>query len=497
MSRPSLIATVAACFTLLIPGPHAYAQQKTRYSPAIEEKIKAVEQNLISWVKLDSPVNWNIHDRMRDLHINAVSIAVISNYRIEWAKAYGWADSAEQRAATPETLFQSASIGKSINGFAFTKLVQDKKVDLLTDINTYLRRWKFPYDTASRGQKIHLAGLLSHSAGLTVHGFDGYQWNQPLPTLLQMLDGRSPANNPAVRSRRTPGQQFEYSGGGYQISELLLEDVMHEPYDEYIRRTVFGPLKMHNSFYAARLPGNKEKKAATAYRWDGQPIGCKYHLYPEKACGAGLWTTATDLARFVIEVQRALQGQVATLIYQASARRMLTPYLPASNAGFGFFIDKKGDQTYFSHSGLNEGFSSQYYGSLQGGNGVVVLVNSDHTAFKDEIVNSVATVYGWKDFYPFVSKKIIAVADSVLDRYVGSYTFENATRGPSIGRQGGALYLKDPDAREAWRMYFTSEREFFLLEASWANQQFFMDEHGQIDGFYILGDKFKARVNRE
>jgi len=369
-----------------------------------------------------------------------------------------------------------------------------KNIDLFVDINHYLRSWKFPYDTTSHNKTINLAAILSHTAGLTVHGFDGYKWNQPLPNLSQILDGIPPANNPPVRSQMEPGLKFQYSGGGYEISELLLRDVTHNSYENYIKKTVFEPLKMNSSFYTTIPSHNLANRLATAYRMDGLYIDCKYHLYPEKACGAGLWTTATDLANFVIEVQLSLSGKSNTILDKEMSELMLTPYIKNSSYGFGFFINKKGDDYYFQHSGLNEGFSSQYYGSFKNGNGVIVLVNSDNTGFMSEVVNSVAMVYGWEKFYDYVPKKIYNPADTITDKYVGKYKFENSDSGPEIIKEHGSLFLKDPNSSEKWRIYFTSNLEFFMLEAQWANQQFFTNENGNVKGFFILGDNYKAKV---
>jgi CubicO group peptidase (beta-lactamase class C family) len=429
---------------------------------------------------------------MKELKVNGVSIAVIDNYKIDWVKSYGWADTLEGKAVTNETLFQSASIGKSINGFAFAKLHQDKKIDLSKDINTYLRSWKFPYDSVSKGKHIDLRHILSHSAGLTVHGFDGYKWSQPLPDLQQIIDGQKPANSGAVRSDAAPGTKFQYSGGGYEISELLLQDVTGLSYEKFISETIFKPLGMKNSTYQLK-PASAS--CATAYRFDGKDIGSKYHLYPEKACGAGLWTTATDLARFVIEIQLSLLGK-SKILSRESAKLMTTPVLASSNYALGFFIERRGGARYFQHSGLNEGFSSQYYGSFESGRGVVVLINSDNMSLLEEIVNSVATVYGWKHFYPYVPKKTVNVPDKVLDCYIGKYKFDNGETGPIISKKDGNLYLHDPGSPTKWRIYFTSEKEFFMLEARWANQQFFFDEHGRLQGFYILGDNYKAIVRK-
>src|SRR2546430_9843869 len=94
---------------------------------------------------------------MKFYKAKGVSIAVIKNYKVEWAKAYGWADSAEKRPATVQTLFQAASNSKSLNSLAVLKLMEERKLKLDTDINVYLKSWQFPYDSVSRGEKIIIA----------------------------------------------------------------------------------------------------------------------------------------------------------------------------------------------------------------------------------------------------------------------------------------------------------------------------------------------------
>jgi hypothetical protein len=161
--------------------------------------------------------------------------------------------------------------------------------------------------------------------------------------------------------------------------------------------------------------------------------------FSERACGAALWSTARDLANFVIKIQLAIKGKSAKVLNTETAQMMLTPFLPQFNSEYGFFMDKKGNDYYFQHSGLNPGYASQYYGSCDGGNGVVVLVNSDMTDFVAEVVNAVATVYNWKDFYPYTTKKVISVSADTLKQYVGKYRFENSDNGPQITFSEGRL----------------------------------------------------------
>lgn len=457
-----------------------------------KNRIHQVENNLISWVKLDGDSNWNITDRMRANNVLGLSICVIHDYKIDWCKGYGITDTISQDPVTEETLFQTASIGKSINGFAFMKLAQDGVISLDKDINTYLKRWKFPYDSTS-SQAISLKAILSHTAGLSVEGFDGYLPGQEIPTLEQILMGDPPANNRPVQAIFAPGDKFQYSGGGYEISEILLEDVTGSSYADFIREEIFQPLKMESSSYM--IPSPSGFKIANGYRYDQQPIGDSYHIYPEKACGAGLWSTPADIAKFVIDLQKALKDDSGEVIERDYAKQMTTPV--QDDAGLGVFINKKGDRQYFQHSGLNEGFSSIYVGSLDGGDGVVIFTNSDFTDFMYEIVNAVATVYDWKNYYPFVPKKIAYPSKEVLKRYVGNYIFENADSGPEISMDSVGLNLQAPGAPTKWRMYFTSDEDFFMLESKWVNQQFYFNESGITKGFKIVGDDSSFNVIRQ
>ena len=191
---------------------HLIAQ--TNYSPETLQKIKEVENNIIGNTIFNDALPSTITERMAKYKVKGLSIAVIHDYKVVWAKGYGWADESEKRPVTTETLFEPGSISKSLNAVGILKLAQDKKVDLYTDINTYLTYWKFPYDSLSKGKKINLAQILSHQAGLSTHGFPGHNIKSNIPTVFDVLDGKKPAVTPAVRSMFEPDLKFEYSGGG-------------------------------------------------------------------------------------------------------------------------------------------------------------------------------------------------------------------------------------------------------------------------------------------
>ena len=386
------------------------------FAQSVNDKIKILENNLNYWDKSKTK-KAPLKERMAFYNANAVSIAVIKDYKIEWVKAYGFADVSEKRIATPETLFQAASISKSINSLGILKLVQEGKLGLDDDINNYLKTWKFPYDEISKGKKITIANLLSHKAGLSVHGFGGYEKGKELPTTIQILDGQKPSNSSAVRSVFEPGSKFEYSGGGTTISQLILENTTGERYEDYMLKNVLIPLGMNSSSYNQPPSKDKENLLATAYE-NGKEVRGKYHIYPEKAA-AGLWTNPTDLAHYIIETQLSLSGKSNKILSKEMSKKRL-------ENNFGVFLNDYQGTKYFIHDGKNEGFISVYIGSLEEGNGAVVMTNGSNMKLIFEIVNSIASLNRWKNFpiesqIESISLTIKKVAEKNIDKGIKLY----------------------------------------------------------------------------
>jgi CubicO group peptidase (beta-lactamase class C family) len=355
---------------------------------------------------------------MRVLSVPAVSVAVIHNGRVDWARAWGFADVEAQRPATPATMFQAASMSKSVGALAALTLVESGVVSLDDDVNDGLRSWKVPASAFTVGRPVTLRGLLSHTAGTTVHGFPGYAPGQPVPTAVQVLDAAGPTNTAAVRVDTLPGALWRYSGGGYTIAQLLLSDATGSPYEELVQQRVLEPLGMSASTSVQPLPDHMRAHAATAYRSLDRPVAGLYHTYPEMAA-AGLWTTPSDYARFVLTIQQALRGEPGAIVSQATARAMLTPVM--NDYGLGVGVSGSGDSLRFSHGGANAGFRSTFVGFAGTGSGIVVMTNSDTGGpLANEIVLAAARVYGWPGLAPTVVTPI-AVEPAALETYTGTY----------------------------------------------------------------------------
>ena len=477
--KQNLLSQLTVLFlALLITG--CQSAKQTQYSPETLERIRQVENNLGDWVRTQNDTIWNLEQRMKHHNIMGVSIAVVHDFKLEWVKAYGMADVSEQRSVTDKTLFQAASISKSLNGVGMMKLVQDGKIDLNTDINQYLTSWKFPYDTISKNKPITVAALLSHTAGLTIHGFPGYTRGDSIPTVPQILDGQKPANTEAVRSFVEPDTRAIYSGGGITVLQLIVTDITQQPYEVFMQENVLDPMGMTGSFFTQPPASSDSSLLASGYKADGTPIKGKYHIYPEQAA-AGLWTNPSDLSRYVIETALSYNGKSDKVLTPEFTKMRLQPVM--EDAAFGVFVARKDSSLYFSHGGANEGFTCYYVGDVISGNGMVIMTNSDNGSILSEVANSVATVYAWKDYYIPVFKTVVDLDEAVLDRYVGKY--EAGGDVFTVKREGAKLLISPyPDI---WvNVYFTSDVDFFVREYK-GDQKFIIDAKGKITGFNIGG----------
>ena len=389
---------------------------------SVEQRIEKIENGLIKAVIIeDHPVEKNrILDRLEYHHVPGVSIAVINNFKIEWARGYGVTDAVTEKPVTTETLFQTASISKPVAAMAALKMVQDGLLDLHEDVNDKLISWKVPENEFTRQKPVTLRGLLNHSAGVTVHGFMGYAHDDVVPTLIQVLDGATPANSDPVRVDILPDSTFRYSGGGYCIMQQLLIDLNKKSFPEILRETVFVPLGMVHSTYEQPLPEAQRASVATAHRSRGNPIEGQSHTYPEMAA-AGLWTTPSDLARFAIEIMRSRTGKSEKVLSRETVKTMLT--LHHGNYGLGLSIRGSGDDFRFAHGGDNAGFKCQLVVYPERGQGAAIMTNGDQgSALYNEILRSIAAEYGWPDYQPKI-KSVARVDPAIYDGYIGRYRF--------------------------------------------------------------------------
>ena len=401
-------------------------------SESVEARIERVASGLLPEAVFDGRFGsaHSLAERMAYFHTPGISIAVINNSEIEWARGFGQRDANQTDAVTASTLFQAGSISKPIFALAVMRLVEQGHLDLDEDVNAYLRSWRVPANDGWQ-PRITLRQILSHTAGLTVHGFPGYLQSEPLPTVPQLLNGEAPANTAKVEVNVLPGVQFRYSGGGMTVAQQLLVDVLRQPFPDIMRELVLGPLGMRDSTYEQPLSPNRAAHAATAHPWKGIPLTGRFHTYPEMAA-AGLWTTAGDLAKAGMAMVRALRDEPNGLFSQATAEHMLRPQLPDQKpgegdyVGLGFFCGGKENTFRFGHGGWDEGFVADMRVFPHIGKGAVVMVNSNEGyPLLEEVMRAVATAYEWPGVFP-PEKIVVELVNG--DAYVGEYATKDGAQ---------------------------------------------------------------------
>lgn len=445
MRSTSLALLVSAAFGLVSQGTLADAPLAQKPHEANAARIAAIEAGMppvdvSGRTEKKSLVEW-----MRALRVPGLSVAIIEDGKVAWARSYGVADSAKPASTlTPRTLMQAASIAKPVTAVAVMHEVGNGRLSLDADINRYLRRWKVP--EASDSGPVTLRDLLAHTAGITPGGFAGYRRGEALPTLVQVLRGEAPATNVAARRVTKVGESVEYSGLAYTIVELAISEQIGQPFPKIVETAVFDPLALSDSTFAADLPPDLAMRASAGHRPDGTPLVNGWMVNPELAA-AGLWTTSEDLAQLVVAVAQAWKGEATPLLSRAAAREMLAPHRERMALGFAVRPEQPG---WFSHAGGNTGYRAYFEMDAATGSGVVVMTNSDVGQLLIAlVVRAVAREYG-RPSQAFSEATLSGIAAQLARRDIQRAEFVHTPAGLSrfVGKyelQPGLLF--DIDVR--------------------------------------------------
>lgn len=466
-------------------------------------RIRRVENGLVPAIVVEGGVRkpFSVDERMRFYKTPGLSIAVINNGVVEWARGYGVREAGTTNPVVPETIFQAASISKPVAAMVALRLVDEGKLDLDEDVNRKLITWKLPENEFMKEKKVTLRLLLSHRAGLTDNaGFLRAMPNLSLPTLRDILESGKWTPAP-IRVGLEPDSRFRYSGGGYCLIEQLVEDVSGKPFPELARELVFEPLNMTNSSFEQPLSEDRARKAATGHRTDGSPLPQKWNIYPATSA-AGLWTTPSDLARFVIEIQKSKAGQSHTVLSARMASEMLAvqghqdardskaiatmeAFSGKLPLGRGLGVGLIGREPFrFFQTGANPGYQCEFHAYIHGGKGAVVMTNADQGwRLGREILWSIAKEYDWPayDYEPEV-KRVAQIDSTVLGRLVGEYRLSFAAptnRFINISCEEGRLFAQMSGHSYKIAVYPESDAKYFSIEDA-MSLTFVEDEAGTV-----------------
>lgn len=308
-------------------------------------------------------------------NVPGVAVAVIRDGKVAWIQSIGYADLASKKPVAAETIFNIGSVSKLVSSWGFMQLTEKDFVKLDDPVEKYLTRWHLPQSEFDRS-KVTLRRILSHTAGLSVHGYGGSDQGTGLLTLEESLNGKTKRNGETVHLNSEPGTKWDYSGGGYTLAQLLLEEETKQDFGLYMKQKVFLPLGMTHTSY--EWTPEMMLNSATPYDDQGNPV--KNKIFTEKAA-AGLQTTIGDLAHFAELSITRNSKQLNRVLKPETIMLMETQVLPKSTegeSGLGYrFMNYEGFRT-IGHTGENVGWCAAFFLDLPTKNGIVILTNGSN-----------------------------------------------------------------------------------------------------------------------
>ena len=444
----------------------------------IQAEINAIENGLIKNIQIsgDSIQKFNIQERMDYYKVPGVSIAVVENGKIKWAKGYGFANTETGTKVDANTLFQAGSISKPIAALSALKLFENDSLELNKDANYYLKNWQIPKNKFTEIEKVTIEKLLTHTAGMTVHGFPGYEQTDEFPEIIDVLNGNG--NTAKIVVDTIPGSIWRYSGGGYTVMEKVVEDISGLPLEEYMSKNILLPIGMKNSTFIQPISKEWQNNISAAYDGNGKLINGLWNNYPEQAA-AGLWTTPSDLALYCIEIQDIVKGKNDGILSKNTVDIMLTKH--KNDWGLGPSLKNEKDSLIFGHGGKNAGFTNDMKAFVYQGNAVIVMTNADNGGkLISEIKNSVSKYYNWSISQP-KTIEVIELLDTDLNQFIGKYEFKEQNLILEVQIKENKLFLNKTPIGNLNLMPLTKSK-FIDLESG-AVIEFLVDE--KVIGFMV------------
>jgi len=442
-----------------------------------KDTIVEFESSLVPSIQVVSePRFYRLKDRMEHYKVPGIQITIVENGKLVWNKGYGISRVDDGIAVDSQTIFQAGSISKSLTAFTVMKLVEQDVLDLDEDISKYLKTWKLPESKFTKDTIITLRMLLSHTSGMNNSNHPGFPQGESLPTLNQLLNGYERYKK--VDFDTLPNVRYKYSNTAYAVIQKVLEDVTNNSFGSIAKKEVLEPLGMKHSFFYPFQYDEEETDISFAYNRKGEVVK-DYWFNAASLTSGGLWTTAEDLATFLVAFQEVLDANKG-LISQQNAQDMITRV--KANYGLGFNLKKEEDSLVFYHTGKNRGFTNMMIASKTGKNAIVVLTNGDNGGYLfSEIIRGISHLKNW-DFLQPKELNTVEVSVDILKTYEGIYqlVLDGEIYTLKIELKGEHLQLIDLDENnKTYPLRALSETKFRDIDDG-EKVDFLKDENGAV-----------------
>ena len=420
------------------------------------EQAKSYEQRLNTLTSPDGQ-KMDYERFIQHAKIPSISFAVVEDYKIVYTHASGYKDMGKKDLIDANTAFSTASISKPVTATVVAMLAEQGRLDLDAPISQYLKRWQMPTSPFTKDRAITARDLLSHTAGTSQSGFADFFLGDDIPTLIESLNGvKLPRYNTPISVEFEPGTQWNYSGGGYVIVQVAIEDITGKSLQQLAEEMIFKPLDMQNTTMYQNGHDKFLKNIAKAHNSDLTLNGDGILICPQIA-PSGMWSTPQDMAKFVIEYQKALAGQKTNVISNWVAKETTKVHTIKNVDGWAagwMRLEARANIDWFSHGGSNTGMGGHVMGSMEGGKGIMILSNAStpqRNPAIDAVVENIVKVLDWEEAIAPVSQK---PSKTLASHLVGRY-LSNFDQIVTIEQAGNKLIYKNP--LRVWGTAFEGE----------------------------------------
>ena len=367
----------------------------------------------------------NIENQLEKHKLPGFSLVVFENYQIVYSEQFGVKSTNSKEKIDENTAFSTASIAKPITALLCHILEEKGLINLDDPIDNYLKRWHLPKSEFTINNSPTWKQFLNHTAGTTQDGFEDHYEGEPIPSLKQSLLGQIPRYDKEIEFLFTPGTNWQYSGGGYSIIQMALEDTLNKSIATLANEYIFLPLGLKNTTMIQPNEIGFLTNVALVHDKDGKVIKTGLPITPQVG-PSGLWSTPSDLAKISIEIQNALRNKNNKVISHTVAKKV-TEVTALKNAvgGWSYGWQKSfgyNNYDWFSCNGSNTGVGGSILATMTDGNGFVFLANGEKPNRIPVITQTqrkILALMDWNKKAP--NEEVQEIPANVKEKLIGTY----------------------------------------------------------------------------
>lgn len=442
--------------------------------PNINKNTNSKKEKAVNELSKNDSTLYSLKDAMKLHGLKGVSVAVFEGYKIVWTGSWGVKDIDSREPIDNNTAFSAASIAKPITATLFAILEEKGMINLKDPVSKYLKRWKLPESEFLSNTELTFEHLLSHTAGTTQHGFDDFYVGDTIPTLVQSLKGQLPDYDKEISFQWIPGSNWSYSGGGYVIAQMAVEDSLGKSLTDLADEYLFKPMSLKNTTLKQPNETGFLTNVAMAHDENGKIVRTGLPITPQIA-PSGLWSTPSDLATFVIEIQNALRNKNNSVISYHVAKRMTYIVTSKVLGGWSLGWERRygfGNYDWFSHGGANTGIGGHLYGTMKDGNGIAFLGNGANTnriPVLDQFRNSIIKTHEW--YIPIDKSLEKPITEELIRMITGKYVHTLFGEVVEVMNNNKGLFIKDFIGNGINELTFIGDSTF-LIDGSPSKMKF-------------------------